>query len=106
MDIDKIINDSLNSIFSSNTNLLEDAKEDLLDIIPEDERTFTSEQWAEHEQKIINIIKRVTSLSVFSTVVALKMIEEEEKSLPNSSNGQTSHLTLLKDQHSDDNEES
>ena len=105
MEIDKIINNSLNITFSENKSLLEEIIDDLLDVMPEDERLFNASQQTEQEQKIINIVQRIASLSVLSSIHASKTMEYEhlkkkEASLTNSSKEKSSRLTLIKNQHS------
>lgn len=107
MDLNKILNDSLDISISDNEQLMEGIIDDLLDVIPEDEREFNGSQWAEYEQKIVNIVRRIASLSVLSSIHALKTIEyenlkEKELSLTNSLKEKSHHLNLVKKQHSDE----
>lgn len=101
MDLNKVINNSLSIIFSDNENILENIIDDLMDVMPEDDRTFTDKEFNEYQQKIVDIVKNITALSVLSTMHATKSVELEEfNELKKEHSKLTERLTVLENRNS------
>ena len=100
MDLNKIISDSLKSVFEDSEELLEGIIDDLLDVMPEDNRSYTDDEWHQQEQKIVNIVTRICGMSVSASIIAFRQIEnnalkERIDTLESKLNG-TPNLKLLK----------
>ncbi|MGB3161538.1 MAG: hypothetical protein WBA84_09860 [Carnobacterium sp.] len=75
MNLNNIINDSLKSVLEDSEELIEEIIDDLLDVMPEDDRTYKSDEWLKQEQKIVNIITRICGMSVSASILAFREIE-------------------------------